>query len=62
MENKKCPNCIKRENNKTKLYEFVCRKNGSKCSRSTCPYERDEYEDNYGMNVDSPRKISFLDY
>ena len=57
MEDKKCPNCIKKENPKTKLYEFVCRKNGSKCNTSACPYERDNYEDNYGMNFYN--KLSF---
>ena len=45
MENKKCPNCIKRENPKTKLYEFVCKKDGyRKCNSLTCPYENEENE------------------
>lgn len=45
MENKKCPNCIKRENPKTKLYEFVCKKDGyKKCNSLTCPYENEDYE------------------
>ena len=45
MENKNCPNCIRRENTKTKLYEFVCKKDGyRKCNTSTCPYENNEYD------------------
>lgn len=46
MENIKCPNCIKRENTKTKLYEFVCKKDGyKKCNSLTCPYENNDYGD-----------------
>lgn len=51
MENKNCPNCIKRQNSNTKIIEFVCKKSGVKCTESACPYERDNYEENYGMNL-----------
>ena len=52
MVNKKCPNCIKKENPKTKLYEFVCKKDGyRKCDVSVCPYENnDTHDDNSFLN------------
>ena len=60
MENKNCPNCIKRLNSNTKIMEFVCKKSGLKCYALECPYKRDDYEDNYG--IDSFYKKPHFDY
>lgn len=59
MENKSCPNCIKRVNPKTNIAEFVCKKGGyKKCDSNRCLLERDNYDDNYGMDSMSYRPRS----
>ena len=40
-----CPHC-----NITKDGKYRCSKTGKPCSRIFCPYERDNYDDNYGVN------------
>ena len=59
MENKNCPNCIKKINSNTKNMEFVCKKSGLKCNLSTCPYERDEYDDHYDMNLYDKKSFDY---
>ena len=40
-----CPHC-----ELTKDGRYLCKKTKRACSKIFCPYEKDNYEDNYGIN------------